>query len=75
MIRHREFSDSERSSIKCPVLLMFGEYEVCNNYRAVMARAEKVFKDITMKIIQDTGHGLQGEDPSLVNKTIIDFLG
>ncbi|MBN2352888.1 MAG: alpha/beta hydrolase [Spirochaetales bacterium] len=75
IIKHRRFSDSELASIKRPVLLLFGEYEVCNDYKAVMARAGKVFSDIEMKVIPGTGHGLQGEDPELVNKTLADFLG
>ena len=42
LIKHRRFSDEELKSVDAPVLLVFGDHEVCVEYRKVVDRARSV---------------------------------
>ncbi|MBN2566093.1 MAG: alpha/beta hydrolase [Candidatus Eisenbacteria bacterium] len=74
IIKHRQFSDDELGRIGCPVLLVFGDREVCVEYGKVVERARALIKGIDVQIVPGTGHALQGEKPETVNKLIIDHL-
>jgi pimeloyl-ACP methyl ester carboxylesterase len=74
LIQHRRFSDEELKSIDAPVLLMFGDHEVCVEYRKVVDRARRCIKHLNVQIIAGTGHALQGEKPDAVNRLIIGHL-
>ena len=74
LIKHRQFSDDELRSIDSPVLLVFGDHEVCVEYRKVIDRAQSYIKHLEVQIIAGTGHALQGETPDAVNGLIIGFL-
>jgi pimeloyl-ACP methyl ester carboxylesterase len=73
-IKHRQFNDDELKGIQKPVLLLFGEYEVCNDYKAVIERAKVLINNLRYEVIPNAGHGLQGDNPDIINKLIIDFL-
>jgi pimeloyl-ACP methyl ester carboxylesterase len=73
-IKHRQFTDDELKGIQKPIFLMFGEYEVCNDYKEVIERAKALISNLKYEIIPNAGHGLQGDNPELINKLIIEFL-
>jgi pimeloyl-ACP methyl ester carboxylesterase len=73
-INHRQFNDTELRSIHKPLFLLFGEYEVCNNYKMVIERAKTLIHDLRFEVIHNAGHGLQGDCPEIVNELILDFL-
>ena len=53
---------------------MFGEHEVCLDYRWVVERARSCIRRLKIEIVARTGHALQGEKPDEVNGLIIDHL-
>ena len=74
LIKHRQFSDEELKSIDSPVLLVFGDHEVCVDYRQAVDRAQSYIRRLEVQIIAGTGHALQGEKPHAVNRLIIGHL-
>jgi pimeloyl-ACP methyl ester carboxylesterase len=74
LIKHKRFSDEELRSIDAPVLLVFGDHEVCVDYRKVVDRARSCIRHLYVQIIPGTGHALQGEKPDTVNRLIIGHL-
>jgi len=74
LIKHRRFADEELANIAAPVLLLFGDHEVCVNYRTVVARAQALVPDLQVQIVAGAGHALQGEKPEIVNPMLTRFL-
>jgi pimeloyl-ACP methyl ester carboxylesterase len=74
IIRHRRFTDEELAGIGSPVLLLFGENEVCMDYRAVIERAKRLIGNLRVHIVPGAGHGLQGDKPEEVDSRILKFL-
>lgn len=74
IIKHRLFTDDELKGIKAAVLLAFGDNEVCCGYRKVVERAKACIPRLDVRIIEGTGHALQGEKPDVVNRLILDHL-
>ena len=74
LIKHRQFTDDELRGITSPVLLVFGDSEVCVDFRAVVDRARSCIGALDVRIITGTGHALQGEKPDVVNRLIIDAI-
>lgn len=74
LVKHRQFSDDELRSFDSPVLLVFGDHEVCVEYRKVVDRAQSCIRRLEVQIIAGTGHALQGEKPDAVNRLIISHL-
>jgi len=74
IIRHRLFTDEELKGIGASVLLAFGEREVCCEYLKVVERARACIPRLDVRIVEGTGHALQGEKPDVVNRLIIDHL-
>jgi pimeloyl-ACP methyl ester carboxylesterase len=74
LVKHKQFSDAELASITSPVLLVFGDHEVCVDYRKVIERAQACIKPLEVRVVQGTGHALQGEKPETVNALLINFL-
>ncbi|MFD0694521.1 alpha/beta fold hydrolase [Paenibacillus sp. GCM10027628] len=67
-------SDDELRAIKCPVLLLLGEYEVQYNPEKGLQRAKQLIANLQGDIIAGTGHGLSLERPDLVNPLVLKFL-
>jgi len=69
------FRDDELRQIKAETLLIIGEQEVIYNPVLAVNRAKELISNIKAEIIPNTNHGLPMEQPVLVNKLILDFLG
>jgi pimeloyl-ACP methyl ester carboxylesterase len=74
LVKHRQFSDAELKSIAAPVLLVFGDHEVCVDYHKVIERAQACIGPLQVRIVAGAGHALQGEQPETVNALIINHL-
>jgi pimeloyl-ACP methyl ester carboxylesterase len=74
-VRHRQFTDDELRAIRRPLLIAFGDREVCGDYRKVIERAQRLIPGVEVKIVPGAGHGLQGEEPEKVNSMIAGFFG
>ena len=62
---------SELGSISIPVLIIFGDSEVCVEYRKVVERAESCIGQLQVHIVAGAGHALHGEKPDIVNALIV----
>ncbi len=74
VIRHRQFTDDELQGIEAPVLLLFGDHEVCVDYGKVVDRARNCMRRLHVEIVADAGHALQGEKAGIVNELVLDHL-
>ncbi len=68
------FSDEELQRITMPVLLLIGKKEVVTNIDEVKERSERLIKNLTFKVIDDTSHTLPMDKPEIVNPMVLDFL-
>ena len=68
------FKDEQLQQLKTPTLLMMGDQEVIYNYKAAIARAKKLILNIETAIIPGAGHGLNFDQPDVVNQHILAFL-
>jgi pimeloyl-ACP methyl ester carboxylesterase len=75
IVKHRMFTDAELRGIVRPVMLLFGENEVCMDYRAVIERARPLIGRLDVRVVPGAGHGLQGDTPEEVGSLILGFLG
>ncbi|WP_257985857.1 alpha/beta fold hydrolase [Bacillus sp. M6-12] len=67
------FTDQELSSIKTPLLLLLGEYEVMYDPIQVMERS-KIMPNITSKIVEGAGHLMSLEAPEITANLALEFL-
>ena len=64
----------ELQGIAAPVLLLFGDHEVCVDHEKVIDRAKSCIKLLDVHVIPGTGHALQGEKPEEINALISSFM-
>lgn len=69
------FSDVELKHIEVPTLLLIGDQEVICDPNLAVNRAKGLMQNIRAVIIPNANHGLPMEEPALVNKLILDYLG
>ena len=69
------FTDDELRQVKTDTLLLIGDQEVIYNSVLAVKRAKELIPNIEAKIIPNANHGLTMEQPVLVIKLILDFLG
>lgn len=69
------FSDVELKHIEVPTLLLIGDQEVIGDPNLAVNRAKGLMQNIRAVIIPNANHGLPMEEPALVNKLILDYLG
>jgi pimeloyl-ACP methyl ester carboxylesterase len=70
----RPFSDDELKSLHIPVLLLIGDQDIINN-EAAQERAKSLIHGIKTDVIQNAGHFLSFDEPEIVNKKVLKFLG
>jgi 3-oxoadipate enol-lactonase len=69
------FTDLELKQIDSPVLLLIGAGEKIYRPEKAIARAQRLMPDLTAEIVPDAGHTLIWEQPDLINRHILKFLG
>jgi len=74
LIRPRRFTDHELKNIQKPVLLIFGDHEVCINYHKVIERAKSNIRQLDVHVVPNAGHALPDNNPELVSNLIIAHL-
>lgn len=67
--------DNELQLIKAEVLLLIGDQDIQYNVEKAVKRARKQILDIEITVIPGVGHGLPLEQPEMVNRLMLDFLG
>jgi pimeloyl-ACP methyl ester carboxylesterase len=67
-------SDGELRQMRVPTLLLIGEYEVTNNPRRALQRAENLLGNVETKLVPNVGHIMNMEEPEIVDRLILNFL-
>lgn len=70
----RPFTDEELSSIKLPALVLLGSRSALVRPRQVLERVSALIPGVRAEIVQRAGHGLNLEQPDLVNAHLLRFL-
>ena len=74
LIKHRRFTDHELKNIQKPVLMLFGDHEVCIDYHKVIERAKSNIRQLDVHIVPNAGHALPDNNPELISNLIIAHL-
>jgi len=69
------FSDDQLARLRPPVLLLVGDHEVIYSPRRVVDRALRLIPGIQAELIPNASHLLALEQPEIVNRRILEFLG
>jgi pimeloyl-ACP methyl ester carboxylesterase len=69
------FSEVELSRINVPTLFIVGENEVIYDPVAAIEKVNRLIPNIETKLVPNAGHLVSMEQPALVNKHILEFLG
>ncbi|WP_327064812.1 alpha/beta fold hydrolase [Kitasatospora sp. NBC_01302] len=70
----RPFTDEELSSIKLPALVLLGSRSALVRPRQALERVTALIPGVRAEIVQRAGHGLNLEQPDLVNAHLLRFL-
>ncbi len=68
------FRDAELGALRLPVLLLLGEREIMYAPQAALQRARQIIPGIQTEIVPNAGHMLNGDQPEIVNRRILQFL-
>ncbi|MET8622774.1 alpha/beta fold hydrolase [Kitasatospora sp. NPDC004669] len=71
----RPFTDEELGSIRLPVLVLVGKRSALLRPRRVVERAAGLIPGVRAEIVERAGHGLNLEQPELVNERLLSFIG
>lgn len=67
--------DAEIRQLNAPTLLLMGQYEVTFNPQMVIQRARQLIPQLVQaEIVPGVGHGMTGENPTLVHNKITHFI-
>jgi pimeloyl-ACP methyl ester carboxylesterase len=69
------YTDDELKQIEPPVLLLIGALEKIYNLKKAIERAERLIPKLTSEIIPNAGHTLMMDQPDIINRRVLDFLG
>jgi pimeloyl-ACP methyl ester carboxylesterase len=73
-VRATPFSDSQLSGCLAPTLLLVGEKSLIYDPEKAVQRAARFMPHVSTEILADASHGLNYEQPDLVNSKLIAFL-
>lgn len=68
------FDDSKLIKVDIPTLLIYGEKENVYNYKLAINRAQKLIKNLRVRIIENGNHITAATNSVLLNREILDFL-
>ncbi|MGW3042314.1 alpha/beta fold hydrolase [Kitasatospora sp. NPDC001159] len=71
----RPFTDEELGSIELPVLVLVGKRSALLRPRQVVGRVTGLIPGVRAEILDRAGHGLNLEQPELVNERLLSFIG
>ncbi|MER7845867.1 alpha/beta fold hydrolase [Kitasatospora sp. NPDC096077] len=71
----RPFTDAELGAIGLPVLMLVGRRSALLRPRRVLERVTALIPGVRAEIVERAGHGLNLEQPELVNERLLGFLG
>jgi pimeloyl-ACP methyl ester carboxylesterase len=69
------YTDEQLRQINVPTLLLLGDHEIIYDYKAALKRAASLMPDIETAVVPDAGHALSLDQPEMVNRRILEFLG
>jgi len=69
------FTDEELGQITAPTLLLIGEHEIMYEPKKALDRAASLIPDIQVELVPNASHMLNKDQPELVIKKVLDFLG
>jgi len=69
------FSDEELRSVRALTLVMFGDKEIIYDPIPALERAESLIPAAQTELVPDAGHLLNIEQPELVDRRLLTFLG
>jgi pimeloyl-ACP methyl ester carboxylesterase len=69
------FSEAELSGITVPTLFIVGENEVIYDPVAAIEKVGRLMPDVETRLVPNAGHLVSMEQPALVNRYILEFLG
>ncbi|MER7767484.1 alpha/beta fold hydrolase [Kitasatospora sp. NPDC096140] len=70
----RPFTDEELASIDLPVLVLVGRRSALLRPRRVVERVTRLIPGVRAEILDRAGHGLNLEQPELVNERLLSFI-
>ncbi|MER7752760.1 alpha/beta fold hydrolase [Kitasatospora sp. NPDC097643] len=70
----RPFTDEELASIRLPALVLVGRRSALLRPRQVVARVTALIPGVRAEILERAGHGLNLEQPELVNERLLSFI-
>lgn len=70
----RVYSDDELRRVRAPTLLLLGEGEIIYDPRAALKRASLI-PDVETAIVPGARHALTFDQPKIVNRRLLQFLG
>ncbi|MFD5463767.1 alpha/beta fold hydrolase [Kitasatospora sp. NPDC127059] len=70
----RPFTDGELGSIGLPVLMLVGRRSALLRPRQVVERVTALIPGVRAEIVERAGHGLNLEQPELVNERLLGFI-
>ncbi len=71
----RPFTDEELASIALPVLVLVGKRSALLRPRRVVERVVRLIPGVRAEVVERAGHGLNLEQPELVNGRLLGFVG
>lgn len=74
VVRPNVYTDAELARIKTPALILFGDHEVIEDWRAALDRAKRLLPNLETEIVPDASHALIMEQPAVVNQRVLRFL-
>jgi pimeloyl-ACP methyl ester carboxylesterase len=69
------FSEVELSGITAPTLFIVGENEVIYDPVTAIEKVNQLIPNVEIKLVPNASHFVSMEQPALVNKHILKFLG
>jgi pimeloyl-ACP methyl ester carboxylesterase len=68
------FTDAELGQLRPPTLLLIGDHEIMYEPRTALDLAAALIPGLQAKLVENAGHMLNGDQPAIVDKLILDFL-
>jgi pimeloyl-ACP methyl ester carboxylesterase len=68
-------TEAELRQLGLPTLLLVGDHDVVYDEQAMRQRAARLIPKVQVTLIPEAGHALNLDQPALVNRSVLEFLG